>query len=194
MIPKEKLRYLYKNRKKSQQEIAKIFGCSFSKVRYWVDKYRIQTRSISEAIYTKHNPRGDPFKVKKPKNMKEAVLFGLGLGLYWGEGTKANLDSVRLGNTDPKLIKKFIEFLTRLFGVKRSDFRFGLQVFTDVSVKSAIDFWVKELRIKKQQLYKPTITISGSIGTYRKKSKYGVLTVHYHNKKLRNLLVDMLPV
>ena len=159
-----------------------------------MDRHKIQTRSISDAIYLKHNPGGDPFNFVPPRNFEEAKLFGLGLGLYWGEGTKANMDSVRLGNTDPQLIKKFMDFLIKFFKIKKNDLRFGLQIFTDIDVGEAMDFWIKNLRINKSQFFKPTITKSGSIGTYRKKSQYGVLTVMYLNKKLRNLLVNLLPM
>lgn len=157
-------------------------------------KYNIATRSISDAVYLKNNPDGDPFKYHKPHNSYEEKLYGLGLGLYWGEGTKADKVSVRLGNTDPRLIGKFIEFLETTFRIKRKDFKFGLQIFNDTKTSEALDFWIKKLNIKSSQFYKPTVTISGSIGTYRKKSKYGVLTVYYHNRKLRDLLVSLLPM
>lgn len=193
MLDKERLNKLYIGQGKSKQEIAKLLNCSLHKVSYWMEKHAIKTRSISDAIYLKHNPNGDPFKFKKPKNINEAVLYGLGLGLYWGEGTKADSHSVRLGNTDPKLLKRFVEFLIRFFGINKQRLRFGLQIFTDISIEEAIDFWVKELKIKRHQVYKPIITLSGSLGTYRKKSRYGVLTVIFSNTKLRNLLVEMLP-
>ena len=194
MLSKEKLYNLYINQGKSKQDIASLLGCSLHKVSYWMNAYAIKTRSISDAIYLKRNPGGDPFLFQVPNNIDEAKLFGLGIGLYWGEGTKASKSSVRLGNTDPKLIKKFMDFMVRFFNIKKSDFSFGLQIFTDIPVKEAMDFWTKELRIKPNQFNKPVVTKSGSIGTYRKKSRYGVLTVMYHNKKLRDLLVGMLPM
>ena len=120
-------------------------------------------------------------------------LFGLGLGLYWGEGTKANKHSVRLGNTDPDLIVKFIQFLMRFFKIQKKDMRFGLQIFSDMHPQEAMNYWRKKLGVRKDQFYTVTVTRSGKIGTYRKKSRYGVLTVYYHNKKLRELLVNMLP-
>jgi len=187
------LKKLYNEKHKSVPEIARLSECSENKVNYWLAKYQIKKRTISEAIYVKHNPNGDPFKFIVPKSAEDAELFGLGLGLYWGEGTKANKDSIRLGNTDPNLIKKFIEFLIRFFSIKKKDLHFGLQIFSDIEVERALDFWIKRLKIKRSQFYKPIISISGSIGTYKKKSEYGVLTVMYHNKKLRNLLVELLP-
>ena len=158
-----------------------------------MNKYKLVRRTHSEATYVKCNPNGDPFEFRRPKNIKEAELFGLGLGLYWGEGTKANMDSIRLGNTDPKLISQFMDFLMLFFNIKRNDLRFGLQVFDDMNSLSVLDFWAKELKISKRQFYKVIVTKSRSLGTYRKKSKFGVLTVMYHNKKMRDLLVGLLP-
>ena len=178
----------------SMNDIALKYGCSINKVTYWMDKHQIKRRTISDAIYLKHNPDGDPFKLKPIATIKDAELFGLGIGLYWGEGTKANKYSVRLGNSDPKLIKAFMTFLTKIFGVRKEDMKFGLQLFSDTDPLEALDYWTKELKVEHSQFYKVTVTISGSLGTYRKKSQYGVVTAYYHNKKLRDLLVGMLPM
>lgn len=129
MIAENILIDLYSTQKLSVQQTATVLGCSANQVTYWMDKYRMKRRTISEAIYQKHNPNGDPFTVMPIRTRKDAELFGMGIGLYWGEGTKANKYSVRLGNTDPALLSTFMEFLTRLFGVKRCDFHFGLQIF-----------------------------------------------------------------
>ncbi len=192
MIPKKKLEQLYSNEGKSMQEIADLLCCSVSGIQYWIKKYQIKTRSISDAVYLKNNPNGDPFLFKKPGSFEKAVLFGLGIGLYWGEGTKANKTSVRLGNTDPALIETFIVFLEKIFGLKRSQLKFGLQIFSDMSEAQGLDFWSKTLTIEKSQFYKVTITPYRSLGTYRNKTKYGVVTVYFHNRKLRDILVKLL--
>ena len=194
MLSKEKLSVLYISERKSMQEIADIFDCSLHKVKYWMSKHGIAIRARKDAMYVKYNPDGDPFKIKIPKNLSQAKLFGLGLGLYWGEGTKASKSSIRLGNTDPALIRMFIRFLVEMFEIEKDDMRFALQIFTDISVKRALKFWKKELGIKQSQFMKPIITRSGSLGTYRKKSEYGVMTVMYHNRKLRDILVEMLSI
>ena len=77
-----------------------------------MNKYGIKRRSISDAIYEKHNPNGDPFSIKEVTTIEEAKLYGLGVGVYWGEGNKANKHSVRLGNTDPDLILRFVDFFS----------------------------------------------------------------------------------
>ncbi|MFO0702767.1 MAG: hypothetical protein U0514_02770 [Candidatus Andersenbacteria bacterium] len=162
-------------------------------MRYWMRRYGIPRRTRSDAVYVRNHPNGDPFTFVGPKTIKDATLFGMGLGLYWGEGTKASKNSVRLGNTDPLLIKKFIEFLLRFFGINRKDLRFALQIFSDMDPEEALAFWQKALRIRKRQFYKTVVTRSGSIGTYRRKSQTGVLTIYYNNKKLRELLGSLMP-
>lgn len=177
----------------SMQQIAKKYSVSIHKVVYWMEKYNIPRRSTSEAIYLWNNPDGDPFVFKPPETLEMARLFGLGVGLYWGEGNKLNKTSVRLCNTDPHLIKTFMMFLENLFCVDRNDLKFGLQIFTDIDPLEATNFWIKNLEVKEEQFYKTTITISHSIGTYRKKSRFGVIMLNYHNRKLRDLLVGFLP-
>jgi hypothetical protein len=191
-VSQKKIAQLYINHSKSVQEIADIIKCSPNKIRYWMKKYNIETRTISEAIYRKNNPHGDPFKIRYPSTLSEAVLFGLGLGLYWGEGTKADKATVRLGNTDRDLIKKFIVFLVKVFGIKKKDLKFGLQLFTDINEEKAVEFWVNYLHVAKEQFYRCTITRSVRKGTYGKKSEFGVLTVYYHNIKMRNELISLL--
>ncbi len=176
------------------QEIADILGCSLHKVAYWVKKSGIRVRSRSEATYIKRNPNGDPFLFRLPVTQEESRLFGLGLGLYWGEGNRANTNSIRLGNTDPGIIKNFIYFLVLFFGIKKRTLKFGLQVFSDIDPESALDFWVKQLNIQRGQINKPIVTRSGAVGSYRKKNQTGVLTVMYHNKKARDLLMSLLPL
>lgn len=188
-MDKEILKRLYIHDKKSVHDIARAFRCSDGKINYWLGKYSIPKRSISEAIYTKHNPDGDPFSPKMFKTNKDSFLFGLGLGLYWGEGTKKNLRTVRLGNTDPHLVRAFLIFLRKIYGTDDSKLRFALQIFTDMNQKKEEKFWREFLGIEARQFYKTINTHSGSIGTYREKSKHGVLTIYFNNKKLRDILV-----
>jgi predicted component of type VI protein secretion system len=86
---------------------------------------------------------------------------------------------------------RFSYFFTELCGVQKEDLHFGLQIFDDMEPEKALEHWIKERTIKRSQFYKVTVTISGSTGTYRQKSKYGVLTVYYHNKKLRDIIVGI---
>jgi hypothetical protein len=193
-ISEQTLRDLYINQKLSIKKIAARLNFSHQKIAYWLDKYRITTRTISEAIYVFHHPAGDPFKLRQPANDREAVLFGLGIGLYWAMVNKANTGAIRLSSTNAQLIAKFINFLETFLAIPKNDLRFGLQIPPGVAPRSALDFWSKELKINSKQFYRITVTRSQSLDVRRRQSQFGVATVYYLNKKARDILVGLLPL
>jgi len=189
-LSKEKLKILY-NSGLSMKDISDKEHLSYPSVRYWINKYKIPRRTWSDATYVKRNPDGDPFKIKKRLNKKDIELKNLGLGLYWGEGDKSpNNTSVRLGNTDPFLLKKFREFLRTIYNVKEKKIKYGLILFNDVKETTALNFWKKYLGIKRKQLGKITIIPPQGKGTYKRKSKCGVLIVIFSNKKLKEQILN----
>jgi hypothetical protein len=185
-----KLSNLYLDKHKSSSEIARIIQCSENKINYWLNKYRIKKRTISEAVYLKCNPKGDPFTIKSNLNRDEVKLNAVGLGIYWGEGDKSpNNTSIRVSNTDPFLIKKFREFLKKIYKVKKDKIQYSLILFNDIDKKIAVEFWKKELKIKEKQLGKIIVIPSQGKGMYKNKSKYGVLTIIFTNKKLKEKIL-----
>lgn len=190
MFTKLELENLYTHEQKSVSSIASNFGCSENKINYWLNKFLIPKRSISEAVYIQNNPKGNPFTVYAPRTNEEWFLYGLGVGLYWGEGNKMNNHAVRLGNTDPDLLKKYLEFLHTFYSIDITRLRFGLQIFTDIDPEVAKKYWCKKLMLKASQFQKVVISKSlHKAGTYRKKSEYGVLTIYFSNTKLRDIIV-----
>lgn len=63
--------------------------------------------------------------------------------LYWGEGTKRELNLV---NGDPELLRVFVECLLSL-GVKREDLLFSLRLFEDIESSKARRYWVRVFRV-----------------------------------------------
>ena len=117
-------------------------------------------------------------------------MYGLGLGLYWGEGSKRGNGGVKLGNTDAQLIKKFIEFLEKVFGIKKRELKFGLQIFHDIESDTARKYWMRTLRVKESQFYKTIVSKVRGEGTYKYKSTYGVLSVYFNNIRLKQLICE----
>lgn len=189
MIDESFLQDLYMREKMSVQQIADRMGCSQNKVTYWLQKYHIPKRSISDAMYIRLNPQGDPFSFQSPQTKSEWFLYGLGLGLFWGEGNKVNKHSVRLGNTDVVLIQFFLRFLKEIYQIDERKLRFGLQIFNDMQQEKVLNYWVQNLGVSKKQFQKVVVTKSVQKGTYRKKSTYGVLTIYFSNKKLRDMII-----
>jgi len=83
---------------------------------------------------------------------EDKKLLGLGLGIYWGEGNRANKHSVRLGNSGPKLIKSFREFLIKIFEIREEKLIYSLLLFNDANKEEAVNFWNKELNLLPEQL------------------------------------------
>ena len=73
---------------------------------------------------------------------------------------------------------------------------FGLRGFESLSahtnINEAYQYWIEKLKVRLDQFYKPTVTISGKLGNYRNKSQYGVVTIYYGNTKLISKLVELL--
>ena len=182
----------YIEKRWSTAQIAKYVRCSGNKVNYWLAKYEIRKRTISDAIYELRNPLGDPFLIKDPKTMEEGILFGLGLGIYWGEGLKRGKGGVRLTNTDAKMVRKFIDFLEKFCNIDKNKLRFSLQIFEDILPEKALNYWKGELGVKKEQFYKTIVSKVRGRGTYKYKSEYGVVIVYFNNVKLKKIILGMI--
>ena len=187
---KEKIINLYQ-KGLSMQEVADKMRWSAHKVSYWLEKCNIPRRSISNAVYLKWNPNGDPFKIKNNLNLKEERLKALGLGLFWGEGNKNNNHSVRLGNSDPRLIKSFREFLIKICGVKKNKLRYNLLLFNDANKEEAVNFWNRELGLGYSKIRSITSLKPRGKGTYKNKSMTGVLMIEFCNTKLKKEIDKM---
>ncbi len=189
-LDSETLNNLYHSGK-SMVEISKILEVSPNKVVYWMKKFNLKRRTHSESAYIKQNPNGDPFKIKTNLSKNDIFLYGLGLGIYWGEGNKnPKVPSLRITNTDPSLIKTFLNFLKNIYGLNENRFSYSIVCFNDVSSEKARLYWAKELKIPPEKFGKITVIPKQGKGTYRKKSQFGVCTVQGNNSKLRKLVID----
>ncbi|MFH1684519.1 MAG: hypothetical protein ABIA67_06525 [Candidatus Margulisiibacteriota bacterium] len=175
---------------KSAKEVGESLGLSERKVRYLMQKTGMKARSWSEATYCKRNPKGNPFEIieqiKKPKDLE---LFFVSLGLYLGEGTKKGDHVVALGNTNPGILKTFLNFLRIICKVKDRKIYAELNIFDDVNSANAVSYWVDSVGIKKDQILYITSRKSKG-GTYKNKSKYGTLTIKVNNSKLKRIVLD----
>ncbi len=65
--------------------------------------------------------------------------------LYWGEGTKSELNII---NSDSSMLRVVVHCLKDL-GVKDNDFRATIRIFSDIEKNSAVDYWSAALSIPK---------------------------------------------
>ncbi len=184
MISKEALNHLYTEEKLSVAKVANELNVSEGAVNWWINKHGIIKRNKVDAAYVQHNKS---FHISTINSLEDMFLMGLGLGLYWGEGNKTSPYSLRLGNTDPIMIKIFVKFLINICGVNSNEIKYGLQIFNDASPKTCLQYWMKELNCERTKFHNiiSVIPPQGK-GTYKRKNKKGVLQIYVNNKRLKN--------
>lgn len=106
-------------------------------------------------------------------------LFIAGLYLYWGEGTKSNIGKLAVANTDPFVIKAFLNW-AKIMGISPESIRVRLHLYTDMNIKKETLYWAKELRVSIKQFRKPYIKKSSLAGlTYKTGYGHGTCNLYF---------------
>lgn len=173
---------------KSYSEIKSVLGVNKSTLSGWLKDMPLSEEKIAEL--RDNNPRRIENFRKTMAVKKEARLvascakaskdigilsrrdmFIAGLFLYWGEGSKRDKGGISFTNTNPDMIKYFINWL-ELMGFGREKLKVNLHLYSDMGVEESVKYWSRELKINKSQFRRPYIkgTLSRDI---RYKSGFG---------------------
>ena len=106
--------------------------------------------------------------------LKFHPTFIAGVMLYWGEGDKASKHRVSLTNTDPAMIKIFINFLKDVCDINDEKIKAWLLLYPDLQETNCKEYWIKEAGLQNITFNK-SIYIDGRHKT--KRLGYGVCTV-----------------
>jgi len=101
-------------------------------------------------------------------SVKEKMLFLS--ALYWAGGSKKDLG---LSNTDPDLIKVFIEGLRKVFNVGEERFRISIRIFEDMDREKCLNFWSKVIGVPKDKF----INVNVLYGKKKGKLEYGMCRI-----------------
>jgi len=82
------------------------------------------------------------------KRIERRDKFFILASLYWGEGTKKELNII---NSDPMLIQVFISCLREL-GIKKSELRVSIRLYGDVNINKAKRYWARICRIDTKDI------------------------------------------
>lgn len=144
----------------SYGEIRQLTGASKGSLSFWLRGYpltkeELQKREVLRVSYScplrvaaiasavgRRRSKWDT-EVDRLWNLnKSNPLFTLGIGLYWGEGSKRG-NSLSLCNCDPKLLLSWIRWCKKF--IPGVDLRFQLQVYPELSRDLADSYWRAEL-------------------------------------------------
>jgi len=69
-------------------------------------------------------------------SIKEKLIFLS--ALYWGEGNKKDFNLI---NSDPELIKIFINGLGEVFSIPKDKLRISIRIYEDLNINKCLKFW-----------------------------------------------------
>jgi transcriptional regulator with XRE-family HTH domain len=110
--------------------------------------------------------------------------------LYWCEGGKTEKATLAFINSDPRLVKYFIDTFRKAFDIDESRFRAVLYVHDYHDVDRQIDFWSKIMSIPKKQFNKPYNKPNS--GKRIKNDYQGCVSVRYHGKGIRQEMMFLI--
>ena len=106
--------------------------------------------------------------------------------LYLGEGAKNSGRAFMLGNSDPKVVKLYLNLLRKCYIIDEKKFRCTLQCRADQNIPKLESFWNKVTGIPKTQFYKARVD-PRTIGKKSKKPEYkGVCRIDYFSADIYN--------
>lgn len=114
--------------------------------------------------------------------LSERELLIAGLFLYWGEGAKTSSALTSLSNTDPSMVRFFIQWL-ELLGVSRSRLRVYVHLYSDMNVEQELHYWSKVLNLPLSSFRKPYVKTSNRSGlSYPQKFTHGTCNLIYGDR------------
>lgn len=112
-----------------------------------------------------------------------------GLLLYWGEGSKSLRSAISLNNTDPKVVKFYLYWLTKALKIPKNKIKVYVHLYSDMDIQKSLEFWSKELKISLNQFNKPYIKKSKRVDIDHKGFGHGTCTLAVHDVRLRERIM-----
>lgn len=179
----------------SVKSIAKELNVSVGSISVWVrdivltnkqkeNLKHTQIKTTAEAVRTTAKKKRINWQNSGRRLIKKCSKeFIAGIMLFWAEGSKKR-NTVAFANSDPEMLKFFINFLRKYFNVTNKNITFCFQWYSNNTLKfsDVKKYWIKTLNIEEKNFrkcyidYRPIKNIGKKIG----KCPYGIgrLTVN----------------
>lgn len=193
-------------KKMSYSQLKKILGVSKSTLSYWLRDYPLSKKRIEE-LRGRSEIRIEKFREtmrrKREKRLRKLYseekrkwltlskkeLFIAGLFLYWGEGAKATYHMVGLNNSDPKVIKFTLCWLTRALKIPKKEIKVYLHLYKDMDIEAEKQFWSKQINIPPSQFIKPYIKKSKKADIDHKGFGHGTCGLYVYDTPLKERIL-----
>jgi hypothetical protein len=202
---REAARRLRREGARSIKEIAAIVGVSVSSVSIWVrdieltESQRLQLQLRNPAF----NRQLEAWRANAERARKRRLAYqaegrtlarrndpthAAGVMLYWAEGDKGNKNTARISNSDPDLLRFFLEFLRTSLGVKDERVRMTCYLFADHLERQweVEHFWLDALRLPRSCLCKSIVNVYSQHSQKKRINKlpYGTCRLAVHDTRV----------
>jgi len=112
-------------------------------------------------------------------NLSERDLLSIGVGLYWGEGSKG-AGNLSFSNSDPEMIKFVFRWFQRVMKVRKDEFmpRIFINQTHKPRIRTVLKFWSSLLDLPEKQFGNPAFIKTKQKKIYENHdSYYGVLSL-----------------
>ncbi len=163
----------------SLDEISKAVGISRTTVLRYIQDVKILPEYISNWAGKRGGSRKRRLLLEKSAfedgkifvgqlSDREKILFLC--ALYWAEGSKSDFG---LSNTDPELIRLYVNGLREVFGVSDERLRFSVRIYEDLDADSCVSFWSDIVKIPKDKF----VSVNVLPGKKKGKLEHGMCRV-----------------
>ena len=192
---------------KSYEEIKDELGVPKSTLSDWFRGQR-WSNDLSARLFEKakdghtvrlqelNRTRGENLKKLYEQAEKESVeefnllkyhpLFIAGLMIYWGEGNKMSKSRCSIANTEPAMIKLFLQFLRNICGFSNTRIKAWVLIYPDIDEKLCRSFWAGKTGLPLGNFTK-SILIKGKHRTNR--LSFGVCSVGVSSAYLKRKIL-----
>jgi hypothetical protein len=176
-VPKTTIRSWIKDIKLSEKQLEKLK----SRTQKALQAGRIKKQKQDEVLKLNNEKKLLQKALSKVGNLSGRDLFIAGIALYWGEGFK-NRHEHRLGfcNSDPGMIKFYIKWLEKSFGIKKDSIiaRLTLNDSYKDRTEEIGNYWLSIAGLKKNQFTKTFYQQTKWKKQYSDDNYHGVLRIH----------------
>lgn len=197
---KHRARILRREHGMSIKEIARAVGVARSSVSVWVRDIDLSAeqramlarrnplfnRQINGAATNSANGRARRLGYQAHGRMLAArgdPFHAAGCMLFWAEGSKRR-DAVVFVNSDPEMVRFFLEFVHRYFGVSDRDVRLRCNLFADhlERQREIEQFWLDCLGLPRSSLLVSHVNVYSKYSQKKRQNRlpYGTSTLLVH--------------
>lgn len=163
----------------SYSQIKAALGVSKGTLSYWLRDYPLSENRIRE-LRDHSAQRIERYRmtIRKKKEIRYARimeeqkarifpltdrdLFIAGFFIYWGEGSKQENYRIAISNTDPSMLRFFMQWLLKFCKIKPVQIKIALQIYSDMDEEEEVQYWMNELGLQRSNFKKSYIKQSTS--------------------------------